>query len=101
MGSIFPFHSSISDDLIIVANSFNLLLSAPINSSPTKFSDTVGESNLVINLMVLHCNSAELDCHFILPDYCLFSNYALLTIDIPIGDKIIQLTKLSVVPGSD
>jgi len=28
----FPFHSSISDDLIIVADSFNLALSSPINS---------------------------------------------------------------------
>jgi len=27
----FPFHSSISDDLIIIANSFNLSLSTPIN----------------------------------------------------------------------
>jgi len=97
----FPFHSFISDNLIMVADSFDLSLSTPINPGPTRFSDTVGESNLVIDLMFLHCGSAELDRHFILPDYCLSSDYAPLTTDIPIGDKIVQSTKLSVVPGSD
>ena len=97
----FPFHSSISDDLIMVADSFDLSLSAPINPGPTRFSDTAGEYNSVIDLMFLRCGSAELDCHFILPDYHLSSDHAPLTIDIPIGDEIVQSTKLSVVPGSD
>jgi len=97
----FPFHSSISDDLIMVADSFDLSLSTPINPGPTRFSDTAGESNSVINLMFLHCSSAELDRHFILPDYRLSSDHVPLTIDIPIGDKIVQLTKLSVIPGSN
>jgi len=97
----FPFHSSISDDLIMVADSFDLSLLAPINPGPTRFSDTAGESNLVIDLMFLRCGSAELDRHFILSDYRLSSDHAPLTIDIPIGDEIVQLTKLSVIPGSD
>jgi len=33
--SSFPFHSSISDNLIIIADSFNLALSIPTNSCPT------------------------------------------------------------------
>jgi len=49
----FPHHSSISDDLIIIADSFNLVLSVPANSVPTRYSDIVGESNLVIDLMFL------------------------------------------------
>jgi len=85
----------------MVADSFDLSLSAPINPGPTRFSDTAGESNLVIDLMFLRCGSAELDRHFILPDYRLSSDHAPLTIDIPIGDEIVQLTKLSVAPGSD
>ena len=97
----FPFHSSISDDLIMVADSFDLSLSAPINPGPTRFSDTAGESNSVVDLMFLHCSSAELDRHFILLNYHLSSDHAPLTIDIPIGDEIAQSTKLSVVPGSD
>ena len=97
----FPFHSSISNDLIMVADSFDLLLLAPINPGPTRFLDTAGESNSVIDLMFLRCGSTELDRHFILPNYRLSSDHALLTIDIPIGDEIVQSTKLSVVPGSD
>ena len=97
----FPFHSSISDDLIMVADSFDLTLSAPINPGPTRFLDSAGESNSVIDLMFLCCGSAELDHHFICPDHRLSSNHAPLTIDISISDKIVQSTKLSVVPGSD
>jgi len=49
----FPFHSSISDDLIMIADSFDLSLSVPTNPGPTRFSDTAGESNSVIDLMFL------------------------------------------------
>jgi len=41
----FPFHSSISDNLIIIAVSFDLTLSSPTNPGPTKYSDTAGEFN--------------------------------------------------------
>ena len=51
--SPFPHHSSISNDLIIIADSFNLDLSIPTDQVPTRYSDTVGESNLVIDLMFL------------------------------------------------
>ena len=51
--SSFPHHSSISDDLMIIADSFNLTLSMPTNPSPTRFSDTAGEANSVIDLMFL------------------------------------------------
>ena len=49
----FPHHTSIIDDLIIIANSFNLELSVPTNSVPTRYSDNVGELNLVIDLIFL------------------------------------------------
>ena len=49
----FPYHSSISDDLIMIADSFDLALSKPTNPGPTRFSDTDGESNSVIDLMFL------------------------------------------------
>jgi len=41
----FPHHSSISDNLLIIADSFNLALSIPTNPCPTRYSDTAGEAN--------------------------------------------------------
>ena len=51
--SSFPYHSSISNDLMIIANSFNLTLSMPTNPSPTRFLNTAGKANLAIDLMFL------------------------------------------------
>ena len=64
----FPFHSSISDDLLMIADSFDLALSSPTNPGPTRFLDTAGESDLVIDLMFIRCGSSELDHHTILLD---------------------------------
>ena len=47
----FPHHSSISNDLIIIVDSFNLDLSLPSNPVPTRYSDTEGKANLVIDLV--------------------------------------------------
>ena len=47
----FPHHSSISDNLIIIADSFNLELLLLTNSIFTRYSDTESELNLVIDLM--------------------------------------------------
>ena len=49
----FPYHASISDNLLIIADSFNLALSLPTNPCPTRYSDTMGEANSTINLMFL------------------------------------------------
>ena len=99
--SSFPFHSSISDNLIIIADSFNLALSTPTNPCPTRYSDMAGESNSVIDLIFLQYESLELDQHSILSDSQLSSDYAPLSIDIPIFEEIIQTLKLSLAPKSD
>ena len=80
----------ISDGLILIADSFGLALSKPTNLGPTRFSDTDRESNSVIDLMFLRCDSVELDNHSILPDSRLSSDHAPLLIEIPIGDEIIH-----------
>ena len=97
----FSFHSSVSDDLIIIADLLNLSLSTPTNPCPTGYSDTTGESNSVINLMFLHCRSYELDCHSIHPENCLSLDHAPLSIKIPIIDEVIQFSKLTIHPKSD
>jgi len=91
-----PHHSSISNDLIIIANSFNLALSTPINPCFTRYSDIAGEANLVINLMFLCYRSRELNQHSIHSDSCLFSDYTSLSINIPIDEEIICISKLSI-----
>ena len=97
----FPFHSSISDDLIMIADSYNLTLSSPTNPCPTRYSDTAGESNSVIDLMFLQNGSSKLDNHFILPDSHLSSDHAPLSIDIPIFEEIINTFKLTITPKSE
>ena len=59
----FPHHSSISDNLLIIADLFNLNLSIPTNSYPTRYSDTEGEADSVIDLMFLCNGSNELNCY--------------------------------------
>ena len=97
----FSFHSFLSDNLIIIADSFNLALSTPTNPCPTRYPDTAGESNSVIDLMFLQYGSLELDQHSILSDFWLSSDHTLLSIDIPIFKEIIQTSKLSLAPKSD
>ena len=98
---LFPHHSSISDNLMMIADSFDLALSSPINSGSTRFSDMVRESNSVFDLMFLRCGSSKLDWHSIHPNSRLSSDHAPLTVDIPICEEIIQPTKLVITPGSN
>ena len=85
----------------MIADSFDLALSYPTNPGPTRFSDTAGESNSVIDLMFLRYGSAELDKHSILPNSRLSSDHAPLSIDIPIFDEIIYMLKLTITPKSE
>ena len=97
----FPFHSSISDDLIIVVDSFDLALSSPTNPGPTRYSDMARESNSVIDLMFLRNGSSELDHHTILPESQLSSDHTSLFVDIPITEEIIQTSKFTLAPKSE
>ena len=97
----FPFHSSISNDLIMIADSYDLALSSPTNSCPTRYSDTAGESNSIIDLMFLRNGSSKLDNHFILSDSHLYSDHTPLSIDIPIFEEIINTSKLTITPKSE
>ena len=97
----FPFHSSISDDLIMMADSFDLILSSPTNSCSTRYSDIAGESNSTIDLMFFRNGSTELNNHSILPDHCPSSDHAPLLIDTPIFEEIILTSKLTITPKSE
>ena len=92
----FLHHSSISDDLLIIADSFNLALSSPTNPCPTRYSDTARESNSTIDLMFLWYGSNDINQHSIHPDWCLTSDYAPLSITISIINEVINTSKLSI-----
>jgi len=73
----FPHHSSISNDLFILVDLFNLELSIPINPIPTRYSDTPDMLDSVLDLMFLHSDSSELNHHVIHPSWRLTSDHAL------------------------
>ena len=99
--SSFSHHFSISDDLMIIADSLNLVLSTPINSCSTRYSDMVGETNLVIDLMFLWYGSTKINQHSIHSNCCLASDHIPLFITIPIVDKIVNTSKLSIQQNSE
>ena len=94
----FPHHSIISDDLFIIADSFNLFLSNPTNPCPTRYSDTSGDANSILDLMFFHSGSSELDSHHILPENRFSSDHAPLSIEIPITEEVIQSLKFMILP---
>jgi len=51
--------------------------------------------------LFLHFDSSELDQHSILPESCLSSDHAPLTVTIPLSKEIIQTSKLILSPSSD
>ena len=98
--SSFPHHSSISDNLMIIADLFNLGLSTPINPCSTRYSDMAGEVNSLIDLMFLRYGSIKINQHSIHPNCCLFLDHTPLSITISIVDEIINTSKLLVQQNS-
>jgi len=49
----FPYHSAINNNLMIIADSFNLDLLIPTHCIPTRYLDMAGDLNSVIDLMWL------------------------------------------------
>ena len=99
--SSFLHYSSISEDLLIITDSFDLELSTPTNSIPTRYSDTIGKSDSVIDLMFLCSRSRELNEHIIHPDWCLSSDHVPLTITILIAKEFIHSSKLKILKNSE
>ena len=99
--STFPYHSSISDNLLIITDSFHLALLMPTDPYSTRYSDIVGEANLIIDLMFLWYRLTELNQHSIHPDWQLTSDHALLFITVPIVDKTINTSKLLIQQNSE
>ena len=99
--SSFPHHSSFSDNLMIIADSFNLDLLFPTNRVPNRYSDSDMRSNSVIDLMFLQSGSTEINTHSIHLDLHLSSNHTLLSITIVIKEENINLFKSSIAKNSE
>ena len=98
---LFTHHSSISDDLFAIADSFNLSLLYPINQVSTRYLDNTSDSNLVINLMFLHCDFSKLNMHSIYPEWRLMSDYVPLTIIISIAEEHIATQRRTITKNSE
>ena len=97
----FPHHSSISNNLIIITDLFNLELSILTNQVPTRYLDTLKEANSVIDLIFLHNGSSKLNNHLIYLEWQLTSDHVPLSVAILIVEENINLTKFSIVKNSN
>jgi len=97
----FPHYSTISDDLMIIADSFNLDLSIPTNQVSTRYLDTVSKTNSVIDLMFLQSRSNKLNNYSIHPEWQLSSDHAPITVSISIAEENIITSKFSIVKNSE
>ena len=98
---MFNHYSSISDDLFVIADSFNLNLSFPIDQISTRYSNNASDSNSVIDLMFLHCDSSEINMHIIHPKLYLTSDYTPLMITIPIIEEQVATHKRTITKNSE
>ena len=98
---LYPYHSSHSDNLFIIADYFNLGLSIPTNQVLTRYSNNNQEADLVIDLIFLYFSSSKMDNHMIHSDWRLTSDHTPLTIVIPIVEEHVQTKKHTIVKDSD
>ena len=95
-----PYHSVISDNLMIIVDLFNLELFFPTNHVPTRYLDLNSRSNSVIDLMFLRNGSTKLNNHQIHPDLHLSLDHAPLSVTIAIEDENINKVKYSIAKNS-
>ena len=97
----FHHHLAISDNLMIIADSFNLDLSFLAHCIPTRYLDIAGELNSVINLMFLWSGLTELNNHSVHLDWYLSSDHAPLTVSIAIDEENINSFRYSIAKNSE
>ena len=94
-------YSSISDDIFVIADSFNLSLSYSTDQVLTRYLDNANDLNSVIDLIFLCSNSSELDTYCIHPEQHLTSDYAPLMITISITKEHVDICKRTITKNSE
>ncbi|KXN90290.1 hypothetical protein AN958_04323 [Leucoagaricus sp. SymC.cos] len=95
-----PTHTKHTACLIDIMTDLGLDRSTPIVNIPTRYSADPSKNNTTIDLMFI-ANKIDIDGHYILPEYRLQSDHALLAITIPISPKFIPIQKKGLKRGSD
>ena len=96
----YSFHSSYSDTLVEIVDSFDLTLSSAIQQVPTWYSDNENNSNLVIDLLFLQLNFIELNNHEVYLELWFLSDHAPLTVNIIIKEEFIPKKKYTIIKNS-
>ena len=97
----FLFHSSHSNSLVEIADSFDLTLSFAIQQVPTQYSDNKYNSNSIINLLFLHSNLVELNNYKIHPELWFSSDHTPLTVNIIIKKEFIQQKRHTIIKNNE
>ena len=97
----FPHHSSHSDILLEIADSFQIKLSKPVIFLPIRFANNAWDLNSVLDLVFLYSNFQEFDNYYIYSDWRLTLDYTPISVDISIIKEYIQIKKWSLIKNSD
>jgi len=97
----YSFHSSYSNILVEIVDSFDLTLFSAIQQVPTQYFDNENYSNSVINLLFLQLNSVELNNYKIYPQLHFLSDHTSLAMNIIIEEKFIPKKKHTIVKNNE
>jgi len=98
---LYPHHSTHANNLTIIADSFNLNLSTPLNPGPTRFANNGTNLNSVLNLMFINSQNLGFNNHHIIQDKHLLSDHAPLFVEIHIDPTTIHTVKRSIKNNSE
>ena len=98
---LYFFHLIHRNLLFNMADSFDLMLSNPINQVPTYHSDNTNDTNSVIYLIFLRPNSLEIDNHTICPELHYFSDHGLLIVNVFTTKEFIQDKYHTIIKNSE
>jgi len=97
---LYPHHSTHTDILRKIVDSFNLELSTSINQVSTQYINNPNNTHLVINLMFLWANSEEFKNYSILSDLRSLSDYTFLMVNMIINEEFIQDNHHTIIKNS-